>query len=147
MRTRSGKRAFELFVAKFLTRDFQSFLMETLPCRDGQLPSEKRYVGPFSRIKKYLNHKYVQTSKIVIAFISACKFLTFVKFQTKITSFWGVIKFFWPKFRLNSWLCKSGVFCRTKQFHLNQILYISSLFRCLRHSGLAFREETLAMNS
>lgn len=40
--TRSGKRAFELFVTKFLTRDFQSFLMESLPCRDGRLSSEKR---------------------------------------------------------------------------------------------------------
>jgi len=105
------------------------------------------YVGPLSRIKKYLNHKDVQTSKVVIAFISAYKFLTFVKFQTKITSFWGVIKFSWPKFRFNSWLCKSGVFCRTKQFHLNQIPYISSLFRYRRHRGLAFRGETLVMSS
>lgn len=148
--TRSGKRAFELFVTKFLTRDFQSFLMESLPYRDGQLSFGKAhitYVGPLSWIKKYLNHKDVQTSKVVIAFISAYRFLTFVKFQTKIISFWVVIKFPWPKFLFNTWLCKSGFFCRTKQFHLNQIPDISSLFRYRRHRGLAFRGETLVMSS
>lgn len=105
------------------------------------------YVGPLSWIKKYLNHKDVQTSKVVIAFISAYRFLTFVKFQTKIISFWGMIKFPWPKFLFNTWLCKSGFFCRTKQFHLNQIPDISSLFRYRRHRGLAFRGETLVMSS